>query len=77
MQRLDIPVWKWEDITMDFIMKFPKTAHGVDLIWVIVDRLTKSAHFILIQESISVEKLVEIYVHEIVAHHGFPVFVVS
>ena len=49
MQPLDIPVWKWEDITMDFITKFPRTARGVHSIWVIVDRLTKSAHFIPIQ----------------------------
>ena len=49
MQPLDIVVWKWEDITMDFITKHPKITHGVDTIWVIVDRLTKSAHFITIQ----------------------------
>ena len=52
MQPLDIPLWKWEDITMDFITKLPRTALGVDSIWVIVDRLTKSAYFIPIQESI-------------------------
>lgn len=77
MQPLDIPVWKWEDITMDFITKLPRTARGVDLIWVIVDRLTKSAHFIPIQESISAEKLADIYVREVVAQHGVPVSVVS
>ncbi|CAH1412385.1 unnamed protein product [Lactuca virosa] len=73
MHRLDIPVWKWEDITMDFITKLPRTARGVESIWVIVDRLTKSAHFIPIQESISAE----IYVREVVTHHGVPVSVVS
>ena len=62
MQPLDIPLWKWEDITMDFITKLPRTARGVDSIWVIVDRLTKSAHFIPIPESISAEKLVDIYI---------------
>lgn len=77
MQPLDIPVWKWEDITMDFITKLPMTARGVDSIWVVVDWLTKSAHFIPIQESISAEKLVDIYVREIVARHGVPVSVVS
>ena len=77
MQPLDIPVWKWEDITMDFITKLPKTARGVDSIWVIVDRLTKSAHFIPIQDSISAEKLADIYVREVAARHGVPVSVVS
>ena len=55
-------MWKWEEITMDFIMKLPRTARGVDAIWVIVDRLTNSAHFFLISKSISAEKLVDIYV---------------
>ena len=77
MQPLDIPLWKWEDITMDFITKLPRTARGVDSIWVIVDRLTKSAHFIPIQESISAEKLADIYIREIVARHGVPVSVIS
>nr|KAJ0200734.1 hypothetical protein LSAT_V11C600310350 [Lactuca sativa] len=77
MQPLDIPVWKWEDITMDFVTKLPRTARGVDSIWVVVDRLTKSAHFIPIQESISAEKLADIYVREIVARHGVLVSVVS
>ena len=62
MQPLDIPVWKCEDITIDFITKLPRTARRVDSIWVIKDQLTKSAHFILIQESISLNRLVEIYV---------------
>ena len=62
---------------MDFITKLPRTACGVDSIWVIVDPLTKSVHFIPIQESISAEKLAEIYVPEVVAHHGVPVSVVS
>ena len=77
IQPLDIPLWKWEDITMDFITKLPRTARGVDSIWVIVDRLTKSAHFIPIQESISAEKLADIYIREIVARHGLPVSVIS
>ena len=55
----------------------PRTARGVNSIWVIVDWLTKSAHFIPIQESISVEKLAEIYIREIVARHGVSISVVS
>ena len=77
MQPLDITLWKWEDIMMDFITKLPRTARGMDSIWVIVDRLTKSAHFIPIQESISVEKLADIYIREVVARHEVPILVIS
>ena len=62
---------------MDFITKLPKTTKGFDAICVIVDRLTKSAHFLAIRESSSAEKLVDVYVWEIVAHHGVPVSIVS
>ena len=48
LQPLEIPMWKWERITMDFVTKLPKTAKGFDAIWVIVDRLTKRAHFLAI-----------------------------
>ena len=67
MQLLEILVWKWEDITIDFITKLPRNACGVDSIWVIMDLLTKSVYFILIQESIYAEKLVMIYIMEVVA----------
>ena len=62
---------------MDFITKLPRTTRGVDSIWVIVDRLTKSSHFIPIMESISTIKLTDIYVREVVVRYGVPVFVVS
>ena len=62
---------------MDFITNLPKTARGFDAIWVIVDRLTKSAHFLAIRESSSAEKLADMYVHKIVARHGVPVSIVS
>ncbi|GKD21762.1 putative reverse transcriptase domain-containing protein, partial [Tanacetum coccineum] len=52
-----IPVWKWENITMDFVTKLPKTPSGQDTIWVILDRLTKFAHFLPIKETDSMEKL--------------------
>ncbi|KAJ9538155.1 hypothetical protein OSB04_030888, partial [Centaurea solstitialis] len=77
LQPLEIPVWKWEQITMDLITKLPKTPRGFDAIWVIVDRLTKSAHFLPIQESSSADKLADIFVREIVRLHGVPVSIVS
>ncbi|GJX64380.1 hypothetical protein Tco_0298723 [Tanacetum coccineum] len=73
----DIPEWKWENITMDFITKLPKTAAGYDSIWVIVDRLTKSAHFLPMRETDSTEKLTRLYMKEIVARHGIPVSIIS
>ncbi|GJZ74939.1 putative reverse transcriptase domain-containing protein [Tanacetum coccineum] len=57
LQQPEIPEWKWENITMDFITKLPRTRSGHDAIWVVVDRLTKSAHFIAIREDFSTEKL--------------------
>ncbi|KAI3777919.1 hypothetical protein L1987_47722 [Smallanthus sonchifolius] len=77
MQPLFIPEWKWEHITIDFITKLPRTAKGHDTIWVIVDRLTKSAHFLPMRESYSSEKLAELFINEIVARHGMPLSIVS
>nr|GEU49768.1 hypothetical protein [Tanacetum cinerariifolium] len=56
-----IPEWKWEKITMDFITKLPKTTNGYDTIWVIADRLTKSAHFLPVRENDHMEKLMKLY----------------
>ncbi|GJS95691.1 putative reverse transcriptase domain-containing protein [Tanacetum coccineum] len=76
-QQPEIPEWKWDDITMDFIMKLPRTKSGHDTISVIVDRLTKSAHFLAIREDYSMEKLARLYIDEIVARHGVPVSIIS
>nr|GEV57693.1 putative reverse transcriptase domain-containing protein [Tanacetum cinerariifolium] len=57
----EILKWKWEKITMDFIIKLPKTTNGYDTIWVIVVRLTKSAHFLPIRENDPMEKLMRLY----------------
>ncbi|GJW80254.1 putative reverse transcriptase domain-containing protein [Tanacetum coccineum] len=77
LQQPEIPEWKWEKLTMDFITKLPKSSSGYDTIWVIVDRLTKSAHFLPIREDYKTEKLAKIYVNEIVARHGVPVSIIS
>ncbi|GJZ13632.1 putative reverse transcriptase domain-containing protein [Tanacetum coccineum] len=68
--QLKIPMWKWERITMDFITKLPKTSNGQDTIWVIVDRLTKSTHFIPTRETDCMETLTRLYIKEIVSRHG-------
>ncbi|KAI3774607.1 hypothetical protein L1987_49166 [Smallanthus sonchifolius] len=77
LQQPEIPQWKWEQISMDFITKLPKTSSGYDTIWVIVDRLTKSAHFLPIKETDKTEKLAKLYIKEIVARHGVPISIIS
>ncbi|GJS47417.1 putative reverse transcriptase domain-containing protein [Tanacetum coccineum] len=77
LQQPEIPEWKWEKITMDFVTKLPKSSSGHDTIWVVVDRLTKSAHFLPIRKDYKTEKLAKIYTNEIVARHGVPVSIIS
>ncbi|GJW80865.1 putative reverse transcriptase domain-containing protein [Tanacetum coccineum] len=67
LQQPEIPEWKWEKITMDLVTKLPRSSGGYDAIWVIVDRLTKSAHFLPIREDYKTEKLARIYINEIEA----------
>nr|GEV06317.1 putative reverse transcriptase domain-containing protein [Tanacetum cinerariifolium] len=66
LKQLEIPVWKWERITMDFVSGLPRTPSGYDTIWVIVDRLTKSAHFLLMKKIDAMEKLTQLYLKEII-----------
>ncbi|GJV73009.1 reverse transcriptase domain-containing protein [Tanacetum coccineum] len=73
----DIPMWKWERITMDFVTKLPKTLNGHDTIWVIVDRLTKSAHFIPTRSTDSMETLTRLYIKEIVSRHDMLISIIS
>ncbi|GJZ91654.1 putative reverse transcriptase domain-containing protein [Tanacetum coccineum] len=73
----EIPQWKWDNITMDFVTKLPKTKTGQDTIWVIVDRLTKSAHFLPMREDDMLEKLTRLYLKEVVSKHGVPVSIIS
>ncbi|GJW28934.1 putative reverse transcriptase domain-containing protein [Tanacetum coccineum] len=72
----EIPMWKWERITMDFITKLPKTSNRHDTIWVIVDRLTKSAHFIPTRETDSMETITRLYIKGIVSRHGVPISII-
>ncbi|GJZ73008.1 putative reverse transcriptase domain-containing protein [Tanacetum coccineum] len=77
LQQSEILEWKWEKITMDFITKLPRTSSGHDVIWVIIDRLTKSAHFLAIHEDYQMERFASLYTNEIVARHGVPVSIIS
>ncbi|KAJ9539243.1 hypothetical protein OSB04_031976 [Centaurea solstitialis] len=77
LQQPEIPEWKWEQISMDFVTKLTKTKKGHDSIWVIVDRLTKSAHFLPIRENYSIDRLAQLYVNEIVMRHGVPSSIIS
>ncbi|GJR88189.1 putative reverse transcriptase domain-containing protein [Tanacetum coccineum] len=72
----EIPEWKWDNITMDFITKLPRSSQGFDTIWVIVDRLTKSAHFLPIRENDPLDKLERLYLNRIVARHGVPASII-
>nr|GEV46267.1 hypothetical protein [Tanacetum cinerariifolium] len=77
LQQPKIPEWKWEKITMDFVSGLPRTPSGYDSIWVIVDRLTKSAHFLPMKKTDSIEKLAQLYLKEIVCRHGVSVSIIS
>nr|GFA86406.1 reverse transcriptase domain-containing protein [Tanacetum cinerariifolium] len=72
-----IPKWKWDNIIKDLVTKIPKSSQGYDTIWVIVDRLTKSAIFTPIRETDSMDKLARIYLKEVVTRHGIHVSIIS
>nr|GFC59423.1 reverse transcriptase domain-containing protein [Tanacetum cinerariifolium] len=67
----------YDNITMDFVTKLPRISSGYDTIWVIVDRLTKSAHFLLMKEDVSMDKLTKLYLKEVVTRHGIPISIIS
>ncbi|GJS73436.1 putative reverse transcriptase domain-containing protein [Tanacetum coccineum] len=77
LQQPEIPKWKWEMIAMDFVTKLPKTSSGHATIWVIVDRLTKSAHFLPMREDYKIDRLARLYLNEIVARHNVPISIIS
>jgi hypothetical protein len=77
LQSLDVPEWKWDSISMDFVVALPLTQRRFDSIWVIVDRLTKSAHFLPVKTTYNVEQLANVYIEEVVRLHGVPSSIVS
>ncbi|GKE43369.1 putative reverse transcriptase domain-containing protein [Tanacetum coccineum] len=72
----EIPQWKWDNITKDFVIKFPKSSQGYNTVWVIIDRLTTSALFLPMRETDPMEKLARMYLKEVVARHGIPVSII-
>jgi hypothetical protein len=70
LQHLQVPEWKWEEIAMNFIMGLPRTRYGYGSLWIIMDRLTKVAHFIPIKMTYIGPQLVELYMSNIVCLHG-------
>ena len=77
LNPLPIPQWKWDNITIGFVSDFSLTQRKHDAVWVIVDRLTKSAHFLPVRLDYSMDRLAELYVSEIVRLHGIPLSIVS
>ena len=75
-QPLEVAEWKWEHITMDFMTNLPQTSRGYDAVWVIVDRLTNSAHFLAMRMTFTLEEFYRLYIREIVRLHGVPVSIV-
>nr|GEW39770.1 putative reverse transcriptase domain-containing protein [Tanacetum cinerariifolium] len=72
----EIPQWKWANMTMDFVTKLQKMHSGNDTIWVVVDQLTKSEHFLPMKETDPMEKLARLYLKEVVTRHGIPVSII-
>ena len=77
LKPIRIPEWKWDRITIDFVVGLPLTGRMHDSMWVVVDRLTKSAHFLPVRTDYSLDKLAEIYIEEIVRLHGILVSIIS
>jgi hypothetical protein len=77
LQPLSNPSWKWEDISMDFIVDLPNTSQKHDSIWVIIDRLTKTAHFLPVHTTCTAKKYAEVYLDQIIRLHGVPKTIIS
>ena len=77
LQPLPIPKWKWDNITMDFVIGLPRTRSKKNGVWVIVDHLTKSAHFLAMKITDPMNSLAKLYIQEVVRLHGIPLSIVS
>ena len=77
LQLLEVAEWKWEHVTMDFVTHLPRTPQRHDAVWVIVDQLAKSAHFLAVRMIFSLERFCRLYIREIVRLHGVLVTIVS
>jgi hypothetical protein len=77
LKHLEISEWKWENIAMDFVVDLPRSPRGKDAIWVVIDRLTKVAHFIPMEQTSSAADLVPLYIKEVVRLHGVSKSIVS
>ena len=77
LQQLEVAEWKWEHVMMDFVTHLPRTQQKHDVVWVIVDRLMKSAHFLAVRMTFPLEGFCQLYIREIVRLHGVPVSIVS
>ena len=77
LQPLEVAEWKWEHVTMDFVTHLPQTPQRHDAVWAIVDRLTKSAHFLAVRMTFTLKRFCRLYIREIVWLHGVPVSIVS
>ena len=77
LQPMKIPEWKWEEVGMDFIVGLPRTQRGYDSIWVVVDQLTKVAHFLLVKTTYTRHQLAAFYMERIVCLHGVPKKIMS
>ena len=75
LQSLLILKWEWEHIIMDFVVGLPRTQKGHDVVWEIIDQLTKSVHFLLVRTNYNLNKLAELYVKDIVRLHGARVLI--
>ena len=76
LQPLEVAKWKWEHVTMDFVTNFPRTPRRHDAVWVIVDRITKSAHFLAVRLTFTLEEFCRVYIREIFRLHGVSISII-